>query len=264
MFERVKNHGKRFPISKKKRAGVCIVIPQLKPPSNTINDISEVKQESEETRLWKNYFNKKFGHVFQRLGRSKNHEVYILFNSPLIPVQQKGEGCQFTYKLRFELNITIDHRGTNHKTRQAHKRSICSSGIDHRKKRWLGKASDGCQTHEFPCIQTQISDAKPYRTTGLSSPNNCFQTTTEAEISEITSSESVTRQETDSTAATKKPPDKRKIEHPQNKPRDPQNRPVSTKQRSSKDGYEESQFSNPSNRSSRRNKKHTQFFGSPL
>ena len=39
---------------------------------------------------WQGYFQKKYGHVFTRQGRSKNHVVTTNFFSPLIPIQEKG------------------------------------------------------------------------------------------------------------------------------------------------------------------------------
>ena len=39
---------------------------------------------------WKDYFSSKYADVFNRQGRSKSHVVTTNFNSPLIPIQEKG------------------------------------------------------------------------------------------------------------------------------------------------------------------------------
>ena len=67
------------------------VTTQLKPPKVSVNTISEEQEnDSAELTFWENNFLKKFNDVFQRLGRSKNHKVFTLFKSPLIPIQEKG------------------------------------------------------------------------------------------------------------------------------------------------------------------------------
>ena len=45
---------------------------------------------SVEEEAWKNYYLKKYGDIFTRQGRSKHHTVSVLFNDPIIPVQEKG------------------------------------------------------------------------------------------------------------------------------------------------------------------------------
>ena len=40
---------------------------------------------------WKSYYAKRYAHVFNHLGRSKNHKVYTHFKAPLIPSQVKGQ-----------------------------------------------------------------------------------------------------------------------------------------------------------------------------
>ena len=42
------------------------------------------------SEYWKTYFLKRYAHVFNRLGRSKNHKVCTNFKVSLIPRQVKG------------------------------------------------------------------------------------------------------------------------------------------------------------------------------
>ena len=50
----------------------------------------EVKDQDPTSDYWSSFFAKKYAHVFNRLGRSKNHKVFTNFKYPLVPRQVKG------------------------------------------------------------------------------------------------------------------------------------------------------------------------------
>ena len=54
--------------------------------------MGEVSQsETNDTpEFWRSHYQKKFQHVFSRIGRAKSHQVFSTLKSPLIPVQEKG------------------------------------------------------------------------------------------------------------------------------------------------------------------------------
>ena len=92
-------------ISFRHPARTAEVTTQLKPPKNSVNTISEEHDdESAESILCKNKFIEKYNDVFQRLGRSKNHKVFTLFKSLLIPIQfsKRAENCQSISKPKWE------------------------------------------------------------------------------------------------------------------------------------------------------------------
>ena len=50
----------------------------------------EVQSQDPISDYWSSFFAKKYAHVFNRLGRSKNHKVFTNFKYPLVPRQVKG------------------------------------------------------------------------------------------------------------------------------------------------------------------------------
>ena len=52
-------------------------------------EISETTS-SKKFQIWEELFALKYSDVFSKLGRSKNHRFYSVFNDPLVPLQEKG------------------------------------------------------------------------------------------------------------------------------------------------------------------------------
>ena len=62
---------------------------QVRPDRPLVGEVSQ-SDLNETSEFWKSHFHKKYQHVFSRIGRAKNHQVFSTFKSPLIPIQEKG------------------------------------------------------------------------------------------------------------------------------------------------------------------------------
>ena len=62
---------------------------QVRPERPSVGEISQ-SNTNETSESWKSHFQQKYQHVFSRIGRAKNHQVFSTFKSPLVPIQKQG------------------------------------------------------------------------------------------------------------------------------------------------------------------------------
>ena len=87
-----------------------LVLPltQVRPPIPLVGVISQ-SESSETSQFWISQYKKKFSHVFSRIGRAKNHQLFSTFKSQLIPIQEKGRQvpAHIQVKVREEIRKLI-------------------------------------------------------------------------------------------------------------------------------------------------------------
>ena len=47
-------------------------------------------QQGDISKFWRSHYEEKIDHVFSRLGRANNHQIFFTFNSTLISIQETG------------------------------------------------------------------------------------------------------------------------------------------------------------------------------
>ena len=62
---------------------------QVGPSSPLVGIISET-QQSDKSDFWRSDYEKEFGHVFWRLGRAKNQQVFSTFKPSFVPIQKRA------------------------------------------------------------------------------------------------------------------------------------------------------------------------------
>ena len=62
---------------------------QVRPERPLVGEVSQ-SNPNLKSGSWKTHFHQKFHRVFSRIGKAKNHKVFSTFNSPLVPIQEKG------------------------------------------------------------------------------------------------------------------------------------------------------------------------------
>ena len=61
---------------------------QVKPDRSLVGEVSH-SDLNETPEFWKSHFQKKYQHVFSRIGRAKDHQLFSTFKSSLILIQEK-------------------------------------------------------------------------------------------------------------------------------------------------------------------------------